>query len=186
MKRLAMLTALTLLSSATGCGEGMESPAGAESQPMAVEQALYVYWTPATSEEYAPAHCTGNSLVFGAQCALSYCDNIILGCKETGPGATFGSVVWTAPFSEETTTPTLCPEGYWVTGLSCTDGYCDKVSLECTRITGRTTNTGQCQWSPNFSDENAAWRAPEGYYVRGGKCSGWWCDSLSLYYCPLL
>jgi hypothetical protein len=96
----------------------------------------------------------------------------------------FGSVTWTQPFSEETQTPTLCPTGSWVTGLSCSGGYCDNVSLECTYITGRSAS--DCQWSPWVSDETPSWGAPAGYFLRGAKCRGWWCDDFSLYYCKMI
>lgn len=183
MKRLLMLTALTLLTSTMGCGEGEEAPSGEEPRPMAVEQAV-LHWTGSTSEEDPPAHCAGTTVAFGIGCGGYSCDHVTVGCKDALPGATFGNVTWTQAFSEETSTPTLCPNGSWVTGLSCSGGYCDNISLECTAIAGRTASW--CDWSSNVSDETSVWRAPDGYYIRGARCTGWWCDDLSFYYCKMI
>jgi hypothetical protein len=184
MRRLAMLTAVTLLTGAMGCG-GVEEEAsgdGADELSLRTVEQAYVTWTNSTSEEEPPAHCDGKRLAFGAQCWLSYCDNVRLGCKEPLSGATLGGATWTAAFSEETTIPTICPPGTWVTGVACSGGYCDNVTLECTAVTGRTASAS-CGWSPQLADWMSPWEAPNGAYLRGAKCTGWWCEKMSWYYC---
>jgi hypothetical protein len=182
MKRPMLLSALCLLLSLPGCGPG-EEPAGLPGDTVSEVQQATSY-TGATSEELPPIHCGGTSVAMGLGCGGFNCDNVSLVCDSIPRNSGYANVTWTQPFSEETVNPTLCPTGSWVTGASCSGGYCDNVSLECTYLTGRTV--GDCGWSDWISDETSIWRAPAGYFIRGAKCRGWWCDDISVYYCKML
>ncbi|NPD22218.1 MULTISPECIES: hypothetical protein [Corallococcus] len=182
MKRLSLFAALTLLLTTPACGpaDEMDSETGFETEQ--VEQAA-TQSAGSTSEEFPPIHCGNRMVAFSLGCTGTGCDNVSMNCRDIPSNAGYGSKSWTRSFSEETTTPTLCPSGYWATGVSCTGSFCDNVSLECTNITGRTAT--DCYWSSWISDETAPFQAPEEYFIRGAKCRGWYCDDISLYYCKM-
>ncbi len=69
----------------------------------------------------------------------------------------------------------------WVTGVACHGGYCDNLSLQCTQFIG--SSTGSCAWSTWYSEEQAPFIAPWGYYIHGIECDGGYCDNKRYYYC---
>lgn len=93
-----------------------------------------------------------HAFVTGVQCVGDYCDDIRVQCEQcdscTYPDTAF---YWTAPFSDETSEPTLCDDDHFMTGLSCEGHYCDNLTMQCTRNTGRTA--GECSWSEWVSEE---------------------------------
>ncbi|RKG75075.1 hypothetical protein D7W79_21275 [Corallococcus exercitus] len=184
-----MAAALTLFT-LTACGPEDVSESGPEEVPASgpegslrgQEQEVWGWYY--TSEELAPAECDGDALAYGASCSHAFCDDVRLGCNTPPSGTTKGYPTWTASFSEESTRPTICPNGSWVTGLSCSGGYCDNVSLECTPISGR--SAGNCYWSDPIADGKSTFIAPANHFIRGAKCAGWWCESMTLYYCEMI
>ncbi|NOK36757.1 hypothetical protein HMI49_26460 [Corallococcus exercitus] len=189
MTRRWMAAALTLFT-LTACGPEDVSESGPEEVPASgpegslrgQEQEVWGWYY--TSEELAPAECDGDALAYGASCSHAFCDDVRLGCNTPPSGTTKGYPTWTASFSEESTRPTICPNGSWVTGLSCSGGYCDNVSLECTPISGR--SAGNCYWSDPIADGKSTFIAPANHFIRGAKCAGWWCESMTLYYCEMI
>ncbi|RKG82298.1 hypothetical protein D7W82_26900 [Corallococcus sp. CA049B] len=182
MKRLSLFAALTLLLTTPACGpaDEMDSEAGFGIEQ--VEQAA-TQSAGTTSEELPPINCPSRMVAYLMGCSGTGCDNVSMSCRDIPSSAVVGSKAWTAAFSEETSTPTVCPSGSWVTGVSCTGGYCDNVSLECTKITGPTAV--DCHWTGWISDETAPYQAPENYFIRGAKCRGWYCDDMSFQVCRM-
>jgi hypothetical protein len=140
-------------------------------------------WTGYTSEEYPPLICPQGQAVRGVDCNGGYCDNVSLYCQNTGRSTGWQS--WQPYFSEEGSgwaDESHCPSGdMWVTGVACHGGYCDNLSLQCTQFIG--SSTGSCAWSTWYSEEQAPFIAPWGYYIHGIECDGGYCDNKRYYYC---
>jgi hypothetical protein len=143
-------------------------------------------WTGYTSEETPPLTCAYGHAVQGLDCTGGYCDNVALYCTPTGRATGWGT--WLPYFSEEGSYG--ADEGHcaggdmWMTGLSCSGGYCDNISMLCSQMIG--SSTGDCGWSGWYSEEQAPFYAPYGYYVKGIECDGGYCDNKRYRYCRML
>lgn len=141
-------------------------------------------WTGVTSDEYLPVMCVSGRLVGGVECSGSYCDNVRIDClPPLQSGLTFGSSSWTGWFSEEGTNYRTCGATQWMTGFQCDDDYCDNVSIQCTEVPGASAQG--CSWSAYYSEENGAYHALPGRFVRGVRCRGSFCDQMSYLTCTL-
>ena len=84
---------------------------------------------------------------------------------------------WTGVWFSEETPPSTCPTNNLVTGVACSDWWCNNMQLEC----NPTTTLGGSWWTSWFSEEGTNYRICEGNgYVSGMACQGFWCDNLSL------
>jgi hypothetical protein len=75
----------------------------------------------------------------------------------------------------------------FVTGIGCSDRYCDDVNLEFL-TSPSLQNAGQCSFQPFFSEEGSSTgdnqdMCPEGHFVAGLACRDSYCDDISLYCC---
>jgi hypothetical protein len=142
-------------------------------------------WTGYTSEESSPLICAYGQATQGFDCIGSYCDNVALYCTDTGRATGWGT--WLPYFSEEGSG--AADEGHcvagdmWLTGLGCSGRYCDNLSMLCSQMIG--SWTGSCSWSPWYSEEQAPFYAPYGYYVKGIECDGKYCDNKRYRYCQM-
>lgn len=178
-----LLSPVFLLS---GCDSGAIDDVDEEvDEEVAVEPQTEEFraWTGYTSEEYPPLSCPYRQAVRGVDCTGGYCDNISLYCQDSGRSP--GWQAWQPFFSEEgsgTADEGHCPSGdMWVTGVDCSGGYCDNLSLLCTQFVG--SATGSCAWSTWYSEEQSPFVAPWGYYVKGVECDGSYCDNKRYRYC---
>lgn len=134
--------------------------------------------------------CPLNQGIFGMQCTGRYCDNIYLYCDRLPANVTLDyEHQWrTDWFSEESPNSWgWCDSGNFhplpgepglpgiVTGIACSNDYCDNMQLECTALkTGHFTT-----WATGatFSDEDVAkfWSSP----LVGLGCTGRYCDNLT-------
>jgi hypothetical protein len=143
-------------------------------------------WTGYTSEESPPLTCAHGQAVQGLDCTGRYCDNVSLYCTSTGRATGWGT--WLPYFSEEGSGS--ADEGHcvandmWMTGLGCSGKYCDNLSMLCSQMVG--SSTGTCWWSAWYSEEQAPYYAPNGYYVKGIECDGSYCDNKRYRYCAML
>lgn len=165
------------------CEDGFDCGSeGTEIEPENVataEQALESWLTP-ISEETGPAYCPANTVMAGANCTGSFCDNVSLLCR-TATGVQ-NNYAWTTYFSEEGTYYRYCNSGF-VSGLQCSGRYCDNMRLECVSVSGAARSP--CYWTGWFSDEHGPTTVPEGYGVAGMACKESYCDDIKLYYCKL-
>lgn len=161
-----------------GCDDPPKTEVGIEG-----EDGNLRFWTGYTSEEYPPLTCPPGYAVRGADCTGDYCDNVAVDCGDTNRSV--GEQSWTPYFSEEG--DGLADEGHcvgtdrWMTGLACSGGYCDNLSLLCSQLIG--TATGGCFWSGWYSEEQSPFVASDGYYLEGIECSGDYCDNKRYQYC---
>lgn len=157
--------------------EDVDDAAGADDQ--------FRSWTGYTSEETPPLICPYGHAVQGADCKGSYCDNVALYCTPTGRGT--GWSTWTPYFSEEGSG--AADEGHciggdmWMTGIGCSGSYCDNISMLCSQMVG--SWTGDCYWSAWYSEEQGAFYADPGYFIKGIECDGRYCDNKRYLYCAL-
>ncbi|PRQ09678.1 hypothetical protein [Enhygromyxa salina] len=144
-------------------------------------------WIGYTSEEYPSLICPNSNAVRGFDCTGSYCDNVSPYCEQVG-GTSVGSSYWTSYFSEEGSG--YDDEGHcwgndeWMTGVDCSGSYCDDLSLRCTKFLG--SNTGNCYWSGWYSEEQSAFMAATGHYIKGMECGGSYCDNKRYRYCKMV
>jgi len=153
------------------------------------------------SEETAPARCPAHYAMSGARCEGPYCDNIVLTCcrymadhyvppgesaERPTPGynASPGQNDWTAWFSEENgggTTQTSHQSGL-ISGLACRGDYCDDIRMLAFSPAARAGAT--CVWLDPVSEEgNRSAQCPAGRFVKDIKCTGAYCDNISLQCC---
>ena len=152
------------------------STAAVTAAPAAVDN-----WSPFTSEEYPPLTASNGQLITAMRCRGSYCDNVSLG-YQTVLGLNHATNYWTPYFSEEAPNSQICSgTNNFMTGISCRGSYCDNISLQCTRVSGKTKTT--CKWMPWFSEEAEYSYLEPGYYSSGLACRGAYCDDMSILAC---
>jgi hypothetical protein len=183
-KSFSLIAALTLLAipAATGCVASSDDVEIDEIEMTEADDLAPKAWTGFTSEENPPLECSAGTLVRGAECQGSYCDNIRIDCVSAA--GTYGQSSWTSYFSEEGTNSRTCPSGEWVTGIACQGRYCDNIALECTEVIG--SSAGSCSWTSAYSEEDGPYQAGSGRFVRGVRCTGRYCDNLAYYVCTKL
>ncbi len=145
---------------------------------------LTSYWSSFTSEEYPPLTSSNGYLIDGFFCSGGYCDNTYI--RNRLVNRNYGHSYWTSFFSEEATNNRICSgANEFVTGVACKGSYCDNVSLQCTALTNGNHNSGNCQWTPSFSEEEGSQYLPAGYYAVGMQCLGSYCDNKRIWACRL-
>lgn len=92
---------------------------------------------------------------------------------------------WTAHVSEEPPAERSCASGYALRGIRCEGRYCDNMELYCCPYVSGEDPAGARQWSDKwFSEETPGEGAnadqTNAGFVTGIRCSGRYCDSLSL------
>jgi len=166
-------------------------PPGAASDAMgedvvAQRSPTAVGWTNWASDEepLTIAKCASGSLVAAFQCSGGSCDNVSLLClpqfAQNQPG------YWTDWFSEEGAqygaNVRFCNDKHWMTGISCSGGWCDNIRLYCQDYPDLPVRS--CFWSAWISEENGGTlNFPPGYFARGAACDGGNCDNMSFYLC---
>jgi hypothetical protein len=110
--------------------------------------------------------------------------------NDRDPYTSLGSLSWppavppatcslTPPFSDENLDGGSCPGT--LRGIKCEGSYCDNLTLECCSLPAVSANPGTGYWSDFFSEENDGQHiCAEGRYVQAIRCSGRYCDNLSL------
>jgi len=140
-------------------------------------------WTPYFSEEQPSGQfCPGGERVEATSCTGSYCDNIALYCGTLPTGVSITQYAFMSSyFSDETGARECLFSGAWgaITGMKCTNSYCDNMYIECGRTTG--TLSG-CAWTGWVSEE-AGTNAFVDKTARAAQCSGDYCDSMRYLVC---
>lgn len=138
-------------------------------------------WSAYISKNTPPKTCNTGQLIRGAQCRGGWCKNIRLQCQ----GASSGKPTWrtwTSYFSEEKKNWRYCPHNTWMSGLVCRGKRCNDIAMECTHM-GRAGRN--CRWSGWFSEEDPAFSASKGHFIRGIQCGGNYCDNKRYYHCQM-
>lgn len=133
--------------------------------------------------------CTSGYLLSGIECSGRYCDNKRLRCCPYLDGqadrtARNYSSRW---ISEETGggRSNQYSTKDFINGLTCRGSYCDDLYPHATQ-SAHFRNTGVCRWTAFFSEEPPSKaNCAGGSFVAGMKCSGSYCDNLSLQCCEL-
>jgi|GEM_PF-2499892 len=143
-------------------------------------------WLQHISEEAGGITKCKNGLMNGIHCKGDYCDEISLRC-----GTVSGlkrTTSWT-PFhsDEDSDSPLMCPEDYFISQLKCDGRYCDNLSVQCTQGPGKSSD---CKWLNDgqiVSEEDGGRLTVDAprTYVRGIQCSGRYCDDKKLFVCTL-
>lgn len=86
-----------------------------------------------------------------------------------------------------------CPRGMFVVQMQCRGWTCKDIRLGCARLRWgfkasykltnyEKTHGGKDKLNPTFSDEGSGMGlCPDGEYMDGIGCDGWWCDNVRLY-----
>lgn len=139
------------------------------------------HWTAWTTDGASPIASASSFQIHGFRCRGRYCDD--MGLLNAESGYTQTSSWWTSYFSEEGTNYRVCGNNGFVTGIRCTGDYCDNVSLRCSQLDNGGVRT-YCYWTAPVSEEDGGtFIAPQSMYVAGARCSGRYCDNMSLYLC---
>jgi hypothetical protein len=169
--------------SASGCAVDA-SPS--EPETGKAQEAIANGWTPWTSEEFSPIVCDSGSVIDMAACRGSYCDDMAVHCVKA-PVGTPGAVRYT-PYTLVSDLGGYegCDDGEFVTGITCKDSYCGRISMQCTKYTN--TKSANCRWGGFFSEEgpNNVSNFGIGYYARGFACYGNHCDNVNPYVCQMV
>lgn len=109
--------------------------------------------------------------------------------------ASLSANTWTSSFSEEGRNYQFCPWGTALSGIQCSGGYCDNLSLYC----GKKLNKSQLKgwWTSSISEErrggkdtvdgvvvrknNYMQRCGTNGYIAGMQCRGAYCDNVALF-----
>jgi|GEM_PF-1098287 len=91
-----------------------------------------------------------------------------------------GAPQWSPYVSDESGSPPTSCGSVPADGMACTGRYCDNVALRCP-ATPAVALGGASYWAQSFSDETSGGRTCNpGMYVAAVKCSGSYCDNVSL------
>lgn len=135
------------------------------------------------SEEDPPATCKNGYALKGLVCSGSNCDNKTLIC-ERYYNRVDGSAKhrWSRWFSEESPNSESSKSDF-VSGVGCSGRYCDNIRLRLFR-SSVLENSESCHWSERFSEERPnQMMCNAGEFVAGLRCTGGYCDNISLYCC---
>lgn len=143
-------------------------------------------WTERISEENGSGGvaCSAGFAARGMQCTGRYCDDVALLCCPYAEGSSGAgeSTQWSGYVSEEQSSG-FAYDDKVLAGIRCKGSYCDDMSG---RMLGSPTlgAISSCRWSSAFSEErpgHAICGMDE--LVTGLKCTGRYCDNLSLRCC---
>ena len=164
-------------------------------------------FTKVTTDGKEPATCgevgiLSRVLVNSFNCIGGRCDNVQLGCTHHSRSLEDDRLVeaeWTQFFSEESRdngNPNgprngrfYCPSNHFMTGIACDGAFCDNLSMQCTKVEGRTVVPNSCEWTRTFLSEEQGGLfigTATGYtnqYIRGIDCDGSFCDNKRFYVC---
>lgn len=156
------------------------------SQPPSVEPELPpCFWTGHVSEETEPMYCPSGYALRGVRCKGSYCDNKDLYCcpymPRVDPDAHFNWSLW---ISEESPNNSYYTKSGFLAGFECKHDYCNNVRM-IVLTTPNLRNFGQCSYRPYISEEEGRNQmiCEVGSFVAGMRCSGDYCDNISLMCC---
>jgi len=79
------------------------------------------------------SYITNSKFISGLRCRGNYCDDISLRILQTPKLSNIGQCFFMPRISEEGSAESICPEGFFGAGMSCSGDYCDNVSLRCCR-----------------------------------------------------
>jgi len=140
------------------------------------------------SEESSPVFCPNSFAVKSIACYGSFCDDKQLTCCRYAPGydrsATNGWSSWFSDEGREDGTNQQYTQSGFVSGMACSGKYCDNLRLNYLR-SANFSNTGACEWTSSFSEEQRSMSCPGDAFVSGLRCQGRYCDNLQLYCCQL-
>ena len=141
------------------------------------------YWTNYVSDGWSPEECReSDALVTGFKCRGSFCDDVRLRCKNPSTSKEHTYSYWTNKFSEESG-DVKCAKNHFVTGVACAGHFCDNLSMRCTYKPGRGSST-DCDWTSLLSEEAGGTDYfRNGYYLRGMRCHGSYCDNKKFFIC---
>jgi hypothetical protein len=171
-------------------------------------------WTRYISEEGGQqAVCPVLQGARGFGCSGRFCDNVALLCTASAYNMWLSGSYWSPYFSEEDDgSGTASETGFYgvrdqsfehvcfsegaggvLTGLRCHGDFCDNLSIQCTQLwhaneahAPAPASLIDCSWQPAFSEEQGAQEHPGNRVVSGVRCSGSYCDNISLYVCTAL
>ena len=136
-----------------------------------------------SEEGQASAFCRNGYAVKGVRCGGGWCDNKRLQCcRYTGGTDRQAQFQWSRRFSEEGPENYAITRSGYVAGLSCYGRRCDDLMMNFL-YSPAMRNSGRCRFMPPFSEEQGLRSCPGQAFVSGIRCSGGWCDNLSLYCC---
>lgn len=135
------------------------------------------------SEEQGGEMCPSGFLVSGMNCSGSYCDNKqLLCCPADAVGKTLTDHMTTTTYFSEEPINSFHDLRDAIVGVNCDGRDCDNVSLKLQEVEG---GASAGRWSPEFSDEHhgeyICRNGSELSYAAGLKCTGKYCDNISLY-----
>ncbi len=129
------------------------------------------------------ADCGSGYAIEGIRCRGDYCDDLQLTCcPYLAPPDSGSSIFEGRRFSEEGAGQDTTTAGF-ARQLSCSGRYCDDLKFTYFR-SPKLGNTGNCHFTATFSEEGSGQaHCPKGEFVAGAKCTGRFCDNISLYCC---
>ncbi|MCU0663869.1 MAG: hypothetical protein MUC50_16280 [Myxococcota bacterium] len=142
-------------------------------------------WSSWGNNALRAADCGDESLINGAKCRGSYCDDVAVRCVK-GQFQKISSQ-WSKYFSEENAdkfrNKKVCNKGEFVTAIRCKGRHCNSVAIECTEFSN--VKRGEdCHWTPKVSEENGGSISfGSSKYVAGVKCHGKYCDNMNFLVC---
>lgn len=142
-------------------------------------------WSSWANNALRPADCGDESLINGAKCRGSHCDDVAVRCVKGDLKKKSSN--WTEYFSEEKPeelkNKQVCSGDKFVTAIRCKGRNCNDVSLRCTDF-ANVKKGEDCQWSPQVSEEKGGTISfGSSKYVAGAKCHGKYCDSMNFLVC---
>ena len=145
--------------------------------------AYFQYPTIPASEETPPAVCATGYAISHAKCTGGYCDNTQFICRNTNHKVS--DRVWSHNFPYRDSRGVLrrgynCGSMQIMTGISCSESYCGKVSIECSTIS---ESRKDCKWMGPYSEEQRDFIHFGGRYANGMWCAGKNCDNHYYHVC---
>lgn len=161
-------------------------------------------WSPWFSEETSPAGqtCSADSVVTGVACRGSRCDDIRIRCESVPSWMTLTNHRWEPSITDDPGVIVIssgggdfirnddhtrvCTDGGGVvTGMWCSNSYCDDVWLACADpvefVGGEAipVEPDDCWWSGSFSEEDPPFTTTLGSqtFMTGAYCWGSHCDN---------
>ena len=140
--------------------------------------------TSSFSEENAGYSGRQTAPIAGFACSGDFCDNKQLVVVRNGNEAPLQNTGhWTQWFTDvEAPTWADCPSNMLVNELQCRGHYCDDIRLQCgTLQVSYRVDRNDVRTVDWFSEEPGEELCPDGYYVFGMACRGYYCDDMKLH-----
>lgn len=111
------------------------------------------------------------------------CDGVDNDCDGDEPDGCTNETAW---ISEESASSSVtCDSGLSAYGIECSGDYCDHVRLYCSSEGFPTLATSGSSWTAYASEEGGSVSCPANAVVTGIRCSGDYCDNISLECTPV-